>query len=486
MDVDGSLSTDNEIQSDKHYLDYDLNGTFVVSKGSKVQYSLLNNNATYTFEININGTGFYFGGDDPHQLPSYSSLMDNVKAYPFDQTSMSMIIALSMCFVIGWSVSVASFVARKDRPILQLFTFFYVAIIITVHFGICLNFFYNQNSLGYLSSREWFSSKFTGSDTLSGLLLSCFTLVLSVEVQLLVIVLKQKWLKRLLLGVGSVFVVVDTILWSLAYTHEWSSDALPYYLEVWSGFEVAMQAMMFLVVLIWAIGCYRFAFEPQTLGLALLSLLGCTAPIITTAFNFTSNIYYVYLMATLCARCWACMMVFQWSNAVKHRILKQRTTGSLGAQISKRSALCYDLTGDGTAAGDSSEITRFGYLLQKPFGDVYHVHSVTVETKERKSFEDELPPDLPVHTYPLNSAAVSRAPDRSTSTPPSASTASPIQLASPPAIMGPGPSDIPGSAENPVLPGIDEAEIEEDLPDFVPHPRFHRGDYWDEKRNLHF
>lgn len=485
MDPEPPLLPEVETEDTNHYLDYDLNGTFVVSKGSKIAYMQQGSGPSYVVHLRMNGTAFYVGGGGPDQHPSYSTLMENISSYPFDQTSMSMIIALSMCFVIGWSVCVASFISRKDRPLLQLFTFLYVAVIITLHFGIGLNFWYYQNSLGYLSGREWFETKLAGSPALTGLLLSCFTLVLSVEVQLLTLVLKQKWLKRALWGFGSVFVAVDTVLWALSYTNSWETVELPYYLEVWSGFEVSMQVMMFCVVTIWAVGCYRFAFEPQNLGIAILSLLGCIAPIVTTSLNFDSHIYYVYLLATLCARCWACMMVFQWSSAVKHGILKQRTTGSLGAQISKRSASCYDLNGDGTAAGDSSEIARFGHLLQKPFGDGYHIRSVTVETRERKSFEDETTQDLPVHTYPLCSA-VTRSSAPTSSEPLSPPASPPAQPGSPPPIIGPGPSNIPGSSGNAGLPGIDEAEIEEDLPDFVPHPRFHRADYWDEKRNVHF
>lgn len=490
LDITGKMAQ-------SHFLDYDLNGAYTLNRGSTLKFDVIKENVNYTFLVGVRNVGFYYGADNAAEIPKYTDLLSNVSPYGFDSGSMGVIISLSMCCVVIWSVFVSAFLSRKDRPYLQLFTFLYVAVILTVHFAVTINFFFHQNASGYLSSRDWFDAKVAGSDVLSGLLLSCFSLALIVEVHLIKIMASYKWTKRIVLVFGAVFVVVDTVLWGLSFVNEWGMHNLPYYLEVWNGFELGMQGIMFIVVALWAISCYRYAFSIPTCGVAMLSLLGCAAPIVTTAFTFSSDIYYIYLTATLCARCWACMMVFTWNSSVRHNILKERTVGDLGAQISSRTAKSYTFAGDGTSSGDMSYIQRYGAFFNWAFGPSYQVRGVTVETRDRPSFETAPANIGPVHTYPLRSAipqssdtpeysAVQVSPN---SSPPPPTPPVPGPSTSPPAILGPGPSNIPGSAANPSLPGIDEeaeADEEDDLPAFVPHPRFHIGDYWDEKRNRHF
>lgn len=309
---------------------------YFVPAGTLVYYDLTQ---TQTVSIVIASSGSYMPdcADGLSDLDSEVTAIDTASQVYYGSV-IPVACAVSISTVVAWLLLILLFIAKKRRPWFQKFMTLLVATSLTVFLSHTTRILEQQYDLGYLDARELRIRVF-GSLAFRILEVIFLLVVWLAHLQVLVRLYESPKERLLIKSIGVALAAINTIMWSLVnflvpyHTGNHTLEvAIPVVADV---LQITLQVTYAGLVVFYSIRKRRFAYHPQSLVIASISLLVILTPLaffilgIAAHKKITGWSEFLRWVSDAAAS----VVVWEWVDVIERLQKEEQKAGFLGRQI---------------------------------------------------------------------------------------------------------------------------------------------------------
>lgn len=309
---------------------------YYVPPGTLVYYDL---EATKTASLVISSIGAYLPDCNDAAFETISQTNSNYfESEVFFGSVIPIAYSISITTVLAWLLLILLFIAKKRRPWIQKIMMLLVAVALTVSLARVTRTLEQQYDLGYFDTKELRKHLFGSLEFRVFEVLTIFAIWVS-HVQVMLHLFQHPRERTVIKVIGALLAIIVVALQCIL------SFYMPYHVEnttLASGIGVLsdiiyilMQVIYASLVVLYSIRNRAFAYNPQTVTIALITLATTVAPFLFFLLEVIDKMKVVgwaeFLRSGSDAA--ASIVIWEWIDAIELQQRQQQKSGFLGRQI---------------------------------------------------------------------------------------------------------------------------------------------------------